>query len=361
MSRLISIGTASPEYPINQDIILEFMKEAYNEKTAVRKLNILFQSSGIHKRYSVLSDFDLSSPRQFFDKIPDVQERMSVFRSKALDLSLHAVDETFFNIQESIASWGITHLITVSCTGIYAPGLDSEIIEKLQIKRNIFHTALNFLGCNAIFPALKIADSIASSDVNARVLIVSVELCTLHFHARNLDDCLISNTIFGDGAAACLVVSDQIAAEHQYPGLHLRGSYSSLLETGKDLMGWNITPINFEMILNSQLPAFINDHIRQFLSDAEQSMGFKMNQINHYAIHPGGKRILDLIGGTIGLDKGLLQHSYTVLSEYGNMSSATILFVLRRIMDQRLNQNEHVFSMGFGPGISIDSIWFTYA
>ncbi len=361
MSRLISIGTASPEYQTNQNIILEFMKEAYNEKTANRKLNILFQSSGIHKRYSVLPDFDLSSSRKFFDKIPDVQERMSVFRSKALDLSLHAVNETFSNIQETIPSLGITHLITVSCTGIYAPGLDSEIIEKLQIKRNIFHTALNFLGCNAIFPALKIADSIASSDVNARVLIVSVELCTLHFHARDLDDSLISNTIFGDGAAACLVVSDQIAAENPYSGLHVRGFYSSLLETGKDLMGWNITPVNFEMILNAQLPAFLNDHIRQFLSDAEQSLRFKMNQINYYAIHPGGKRILDLIGGTMGLDAGKLQHSYTVLSEYGNMSSATILFVLRRMMLQGLKQNEHVFSMGFGPGICMDSIWFTYA
>jgi predicted naringenin-chalcone synthase len=361
MSRLISIGTASPEYPTMQDNILEFMKEAYNEKTANRKLNILFQSSGIQKRYSVLPDFKLSSPRQFFDKTPDVQERMSVFRSKALDLSLHAVNETFSNIREAANSWGITHLITVSCTGIYAPGLDSEMIEMLQIKRNIFHTALNFLGCNAVFPALKIADSIANSDINARILIVSVELCTLHFQARNIDDSLISNTIFGDGAAACLVVSDQTAVENHYAGLHLKGFYSSLLEKGKDLMGWNITPVNFEMILSAQLPTFINDHIRQFLCDAEQSLGLKINQINHFAIHPGGKRILDLIGGNMGLDKGELLHSYAVLSEYGNMSSATILFLLRRIIFQGLKQNEHVFAVGFGPGISMDSIGFTYA
>jgi predicted naringenin-chalcone synthase len=212
-----------------------------------------------------------------------------------------------------------------------------------------------------VFPALKIADSIARSEVNSRVLIVSVELCTLHFHARNTDDSLISNTIFGDGAAACLVVSDNYAMENQYAGLQLTSFYSSLFDAGKDLMGWNITPINFEMILSSTLPSFIHANIIQFLSEAGQSFGINLNSSDYFAIHPGGKRILDLIGGSMNLHEGALRHSYKVLNDYGNMSSATILFVIKDILKLGLKENEHIFSMGFGPGISIDSLWMTYA
>jgi predicted naringenin-chalcone synthase len=364
MGTIISIGTSVPQYSAKQSTILEFMKTAYNEATASRKLNILFHNSGINTRYSVLPDFgNNQTGNNFFDvnqQIPDVTQRTTAFKENAASLATAAMIVAFQKLNTSIADFKITHLITVSCTGIYAPGLGAELIEQLNLPDDIFHTAINFMGCNAAFPALNLADMITKTDEKAKVLVVCVELCTLHFQPAHNNDNLLANTVFGDGSAAAVVVSDKAAKENHQSGLSINGFYSLLLNKGKDLMGWNITPTNFEMVLDGGIPDFIGNEVNEIVTRAGEKFKTDPSAINKWAIHPGGKKILDSVKKQMQLSETDMQYSYKVLSDYGNMSSSTILFVLNEIMQAEHNDGETIFSIGFGPGLSIETALLTY-
>jgi predicted naringenin-chalcone synthase len=364
MSKIISIGTAVPQYGTQQSTILDFMQAAYNDETASRKLKILSIHSGINTRYSVVPDFDnIKSDYKLFDRnksTPTIEKRLKVFKENAVSLALEAIQNSLKKLEPTITGSEITHLITVSCTGLYAPGIDAEIIEQLDLPNDIFHVSINFQGCNAAFPALKIADMIAKTDKDAKVMIVCVELCTLHFQPKNDHDNLLSNTIFGDGAAAVIVVSDITAKENHQSGMAINGFYSLLLSKGKDLMGWNITPVNFEMILDASVPEFIGEELDDVVMKAGKKLNIAPSAIDKWAIHPGGKKILDVIKKQLQLNDTDLQYSYKVLAEYGNMSSPTILFVLNEIMQTEPKPNETIFSIGFGPGLNIETAKFTY-
>jgi predicted naringenin-chalcone synthase len=363
MSTIISIGTAVPKYIAKQSTILEFMKAAYNDETASRKLNILFHNSGIKTRYSVLPDFgDNLSGNSIFNvihQVPDVAQRLTVFKENAVNLAIDAISAAFQKLNTGIADFKISHLVTVTCTGIYAPGLGAELIEKLNLPADIFHTTINFMGCNAAFPALNLADMITKTDENAKVLIVCVELCTLHFQAVDNNDNLLANTIFGDGSAAAIVVSDRASKKNHQPGLSIKGFYSLLLYKGKGLMGWNITPVNFEMILDTCIPEFIGNEVNEIVLKATEKLKTEPSAIDKWAIHPGGKKILDSIKNQMQLSDSDMQYSYKVLSDYGNMSSPTILFVLNEIMEAEHTDGETIFSIGFGPGLSIETAFLT--
>jgi predicted naringenin-chalcone synthase len=364
MSTIISIGTAVPQYSAKQSTILEFMKTVYNDDTASRKLNILFHNSGINTRYSVVPDFgNNQSENNLFNvnqPVPDVQKRLNVFKENAVSLAISAMQNALQKLDTTISDFKITHLITVTCTGIYAPGIGAALIEQLELPEDIFHTAINFMGCNAAFPALNLADMITKTDENAKVLIVCVELCTLHFKAVDNNDNLLANTIFGDGSAAVVVVSDRAAKKNHQPGLSIKGFYSLLLYNGKSLMGWNITPENFEMVLDTGIPDFIGNEVDEIIMKASKKLKTDPSAIDKWAIHPGGKKILDSIKKQTKLSDSDMQYSYKVLSDYGNMSSPTILFVLNEIMQAVHTEGETIFSIGFGPGLSIETALLTY-
>lgn len=354
-----------PDNKTNQTEILEFMHAAYDNSVASRKLNVLFHNSGIHTRYSVIPDFDKSRKEHiFFNGTPstaNVEDRLNVFKERAIPLAIKAITNSFKNINTTIDKFGVTHLITVSCTGMCAPGIDAVLVEKLNLPKDIFHTSVNFMGCNAAFHALKIADMISKTDENAKVLIVCVELCTLHFQPKNNHDNLLSNTIFGDGAAAVIVTSDKHSSESKQKSLNINGFYSLLLDKGKDLMGWNITPVNFEMILDARIPGFIGEEVNTILKNATEKLKVSRESITNWAIHPGGKKIIDTIKDKLQLSDKDVQDSYRILDEYGNMSSPTILFVMNELMEKKNKQGETMFSIGFGPGLSIETALFTYA
>jgi predicted naringenin-chalcone synthase len=357
-SRIVAIGTAVPDYLTSQDTILHFMHREYQDATASRKLNILFHQSAIESRYSVVPDFSDTDERSLFPlshELPHVADRMEVYRKQSLPLAVKAVNAACTTIQSTVEEWGITHLITVTCTGIYAPGLDIELLQELNLPPDTFRTALNFLGCNAVFPALKIADSIVKSHTDAKVLVVSVELCTLHFRPKNDSDNLLSNTIFGDGAAALLMVSDAMAEHLHLKGFSLKGFLPVLLNRGKGLMGWNITSFNFEMILDSGVAEFLGEELDVLMKAVANKLHLTPQTIHHWAVHPGGKKILDTVQRGLQLRNNELKHSYEVLRNYGNMSSTTILFVLNELFKSNPQTGETIFALGFGPGISIET------
>jgi predicted naringenin-chalcone synthase len=356
-SKIISIGTAVPEHSSPQQNILEFMQKAYNNPLAGRKLQALFRTSGIEKRHSVVPDFGNGSPPSFFlhqHQQPHVQERMLQFGKHSVDLSVNAINETLG--QTAISPSEITHLITVTCTGLTAPGLNTEIINRLELNNDVQNTAINFIGCGAAFHGLKQADFIARAEKKAKVLVVCVELCTLHFQPKDTSDHLLSNTIFGDGAAVALVVP----GENTSKGFKIEGFYSVLLPAGESLMGWHVHPMGFEMILNAKLPAFIKTDIADIIDKASSHYHQEPSEIQHWAVHPGGKAILDKVGEALEFLNGEMEYSYNVLRNYGNMSSATILFVLKQIMEST-RPGEKTLAVGFGPGLTTETALFTYA
>jgi predicted naringenin-chalcone synthase len=356
-SQIKSIGIAVPEFKHQQNDILRFMSRiyAFNEKER-RTLKYLYHQSGIQSRYSVLSDYSeepagwtFYPPAENLEPFPSLEERMKIFNRHAVHISAAAIRnclENEMDIQE------ITHLITVTCTGLSAPGLDLQLMELLNLPKNIFRTSINFMGCYAAIHALKLADSLAQADTDAKILIVCTELCTLHFQQKATTDNITSSLLFGDGSAAVLITGGRSQSE----GFPLIGFYGEVMPKGKQDMSWQLSSKGFAMTLSSYVPSLIEEDFEKLVNQALANHGLTRDQITQWSIHPGGRKILEAIEKSLSLPKEKLETSYQILREYGNMSSATILFVLREILtDLKKTQNQKVFGAAFGPGLTMET------
>ena len=245
----------------------------------------------------------------------------------------------------------ITHLITVSCTGMSAPGLDLQVMELMGLPQNIYRTSVNFMGCYAAIHGLKIADAICRSEKNAKVMIVCTELCTLHFQKEPTVDSIASSLLFGDGAAAVLVTNN----EYNKKGLKLDQFYSEVITKGKKDMAWELSSSGFLMTLSGFVPELLEEDFNPLVTRALEKANVDRNEIAQWCIHPGGRRILDAIHRSLSFTNGDLRYSYETLKEVGNLSSATILFVLKKIMNSGLTSGQRVFGAAFGPGLTMET------
>ncbi len=357
MSQIKSIGTAVPQFKHQQDEILCFMSRVYafNEKER-RTLKYLYHQSGISSRYSVLSDYSQEPaawtfypPAENLEPFPSLEKRMEVFNGEAAGLSAIAIRNCLEN-QLDLSE--ITHLITVTCTGLSAPGLDLQLMELLSLPNNIFRTSVNFMGCYAAIHALKLADALCYADPSAKVLIVCTELCTLHFQQKATTDHITSSLLFGDGSAAVLVTGDG----DQTGGFPLLGFYGEVMPRGKRDMSWELSSTGFEMTLSGYIPDLIEEDFEKLVNHALAKQGITPEEITHWSIHPGGRKILEAIEKSLSLPKEKLDVSYQVLRDYGNMSSPTILFVLKDIL-KRLDKmkEQKIFGAAFGPGLTMET------
>ena len=362
-SYLGAIGTANPVHRIAQPQIADFMAQAleFGEQDT-RKLRALYRVSGIEHRYSVLPDYGRPNGEYTFfpntptlEPFPSVGQRMAVYRREALPLATEAVRDCLRQVPDVVPA-SITHLVTVSCTGMYAPGLDIELVQALGLRPDVRRTCVNFMGCYAAVNAVKLADAFCRADAEARVLIVSVELCTLHFQKSPEEDHLISNALFGDGAAACLVLGRPLPNEA--PSLALTAFHCGLEPDGHDDMAWHINDFGFEMTLSSYVPKLIQRGIRKLTDGLLASLPVQLADIRHFAIHPGGRKILETIETELGLTRNDNRHAYRVLRDYGNMSSATVLFVLRDVLAAATpaDHGAPVLSFAFGPGLTMEAM-----
>lgn len=361
MSYITAIETAVPEFCHTQEAIISFYENSTNDLYIRRKIRAVAHKAEVDTRYSVLSDFSgTPDSHTFFSKNkelepePNLSQRMACYRVEALQLALKAIKK-IKNLNDIKSS--ITHIITVTCTGLFTPGLDVEIIRELELKPTTQRSSINFMGCNAAILALNSANSICNSIPNSKVLIVCVELCTIHFQKNYSDDYILSTALFSDGCAALLVESNDSDLQY-YKGLQI-GSFNSLLiHKGNKEMAWQITEKGFIMNLTSYVSELINGSMKEFLT----SLSINKSSINHWAIHPGGKRILDDFSKALSLDKSVLRQSYDVLKKHGNMSSATILFVLKQVIEsnENIKKGETIFTAAFGPGLSIETMQLQY-
>ncbi len=352
-SSIVGIGVANPGDPIDQATIANFMKSAHRlDEQEARKLNFLYKKSGINTRHSVLKDFEKTDYQDytFFPKsenlepFPGTKARMEIFKSHAAALCEEAVRDCLSNLQVSPNE--ITHLILVSCTGMVAPGVELELMRRLQMANTAERYCLHFMGCYAAFTGLKLADKIIRAEPQAKVLLVAVELCTIHFQKEFTEDNLLANSLFADGAAAALVVKSQ-------QGLNLKSYLSQVLWEGESDMAWNIGDFGFEMRLSKYIPGLLDGGIQSLKEVFEER--FSLSKVRNFAIHPGGKQILQKVQQAFGIPDEANRHALEVLRNFGNMSSATILFVLQRLLhDDQIGGD--ILALGFGPGLTLETL-----
>jgi predicted naringenin-chalcone synthase len=356
LSKIISIGLALPPYKHKQDDILKFMQLVYAMNNADnRKLKYLYHHSGIDHRYSVIPDYsrevinwEFYPQTENLEPFPSLEQRISLFNKSAGPLSVTAIQECIHGL---INGNEITHLITVSCTGMSAPGLDLQVMELMDLPKNIYRTSVNFMGCYAAIHGLKIADAICRSEKDAKVMIVCTELCTLHFQKEPTVDSIASSLLFGDGAAAMLVTNN----EYNKKGLKLDQFYSEVITKGKKDMAWELSSSGFLMTLSGFVPELLEEDFNPLVTRALEKANVERKEIAQWCIHPGGRRILDAIHRSLSFTNGDLKYSYETLKEVGNLSSATILFVLEKIMSSGLTSGQKVFGAAFGPGLTMET------
>lgn len=357
-----SIATGVPEQYYTQSFLRDRMKEYLSDNRSTQHIiHRIYSGSGIEKRHSVINDFNSNGdPRLFFEtdgslSIPSTGTRNTLYASRAKELFV-SVAQQLLEQQNSFSKNDITHVITVSCTGFFAPEPAYEIVKKLHLSPSTQRYHLGFMGCFAAFPALKMAKSFCDADPNATVMVICLELCTLHFQNSQKTDHLISGSVFADGAAGALV-SDRNPDSAAFELNHFA---TAIAEDSESDMAWTIGDTGFEMILSTYVPQIIEANLQQSIRPLFEAYDITVDDIRHWAVHPGGRAILDKIETNLNLDSGQLQSSRKVLSDYGNMSSATVLFVLKHLLEQPAEADqESTLAMAFGPGLTIESGLFT--
>lgn len=355
----IETGVPDTEYP--QDYIRDLMKDLVSDKEITKRIiHRIYSQSGIEKRHSVIRNFEpIEGPRQFFQSengklvMPSTKRRNEIYTQESRKLYSDIARRSIENCP-GIELDDITHVITVSCTGFYAPGPDFYIVKDLALPMTTQRYHIGFMGCYATFPALKMAKQFCEADPEAVVLIVSLELCTLHLQFREEPDFLISASLFADGGGGA-VVSARQPDDFQH-ALKMEGFSTCITPDGEEGMAWTIGNNGFDMVLSTYIPKIIESNLQSALLPLLNSLKVSRDEIDLWAIHPGGRAILDKIQKGLELTDAQVTVSREILRDYGNMSSATILFVLREMLKRKPEkQNEKIYAMAFGPGLTIES------
>lgn len=266
----------------------------------------------------------------------------------------------------------ITHLVTVSCTGFKAPGIDIELIERLDLPRTVERTHIGFMGCHGALNGLRVASALAAANPDACVLLCAIELCSLHYYYSWEPQKLIANALFADGAAALVGTADQDFRSLAdfgnlgHPGQngkspaigrsnnwHVRASGSCVFPNSADAMTWTVGDHGFEMTLSRRVPELIQANLQPWLTKWLAKHDLTIDSIASWAVHPGGPKILDAVEEALNLGKEATQFSRQVLAEHGNMSSPTILFILQHMQEQ--NASRPCVALGFGPGLTVEA------
>ena len=358
MSHLLSISTAVPEHSTPQHKTARFMRNVASHTTGMdhdhpmlQKLQRFYDKSGIERRYSVLEDYTKDDPEAFefygknwnLDPFPTTAQRMQQYKRHAVPLAVRAGRQALKDA--GVSPQEVTHLIMTTCTGFFAPGPDVLVAKHLELRSSVQRLQIGFMGCYAGFNGMRQAAAILAYDPKAVVLQVCVELCTLHYQ-RDADlDSIVANCLFADGCAAAVWGGPERA---QGAIAHLVDFGSEVDDDSLDDMKWDIGDHGFRMGLSPQVPKTIERELRGFV----QSLS-ALGDVDLWAVHPGGRAILDAARDALELDESQLEVARGVLRDFGNMSSATIFFVLSRILS-RATPDQRVMALGFGPGLTLE-------
>jgi predicted naringenin-chalcone synthase len=362
---ILSIGTAVPQARVSQSAARDvFAAQPGLSRIARRLIHAAFDASAIDQRHTVLSDLaafaagDSAAGRVSISPTdeggtilaPSTGARNDAYIRLAPALFAEAAASAMAGA--SVAPDEVTHVVTVSCTGMFAPGPDFRLVKDLGLSPAVERYHIGFMGCAAALPGLRAAARICAAQPDAVVLVVAAELCTLHIRSSDDPQQIVAASVFADGAAAAVVSAQP---RHDGPRLALDRFGTVLTSEGESDMVWTIGDEGFDMVLTAEVPRIIGREIRgavtDFLGPDEPAV---------WAVHPGGRSVLDRVESGLELDPSALEASRSVLRTHGNMSSATILFILRDLLnDERLTGGSRVLALAFGPGLTVESALIT--
>ncbi|OII38361.1 naringenin-chalcone synthase [Curtobacterium sp. MMLR14_010] len=349
-----AIGTAVPATTLQQDAVRDlFSAQPGLGRLGSRIVPAAFDASAVEHRHTVLDELDATAAAGAFRDAdgllhsPSTGTRNDRYRELAPALYVESARDALERAGVDAAD--VTHVVTVSCTGFTQPGPDLAIVTELGLRRTVFRHHIGFMGCCAAFPALRSAAAFAEADPTAVVLVVCAELCTLHVRASNDPDQIVANSVFGDGAAAAVVTADG-------PGLRLDAFATTVVPEGASEMAWNIGDEGFEMVLSTAVPKLVGATVAEAVGPL---LDGPAADVPVWAVHPGGRAILDRTQDALGLPDSAMVSSRAVLRDHGNMSSATVLFVLRHALDAGIEDGTPVVALAFGPGLTVESAALT--
>lgn len=344
------IGTAVPPFDAHWKFV-DYARRLLSTQAARQLFLRMAERGQIDHRYSFLQP----SPDErgidvegFYQagRFPDTSARMCFFERHAPTLAVQALREIdFCNFKDQV-----THLIVACCTGFYAPGLDIDIVNHFELKPTVERTIIGFMGCYSSITALKLARHIVRSDPHAKVIVINIELCTIHL--QEIDDLeqILCFYLWGDGCSTCLVSAEP-------SGIELQSFHSTVIDHAADQMTWRIGCQGFDMTLSGKVPLTLTQALPRNIGSILG--GRSISDVELWAVHPGGRSILDAIGAAIDLDEKALDCSREVLRKFGNMSSATVPFVLKTMLDRKLKGLG--CGMAFGPGLTAETMIFELA
>ena len=345
------IATAVPPHDVHKAFI-DFTANLLTEGTPRKLFRRMARLSAIESRYSFVNPIPADDglwrdEEQVYvpGDFPPTARRMQLFERFAPLLAHCALDRLALTPEQRR---DITHVIVTSCTGLYAPGLDFEVVSHLGLSPSVERTMIGFMGCYAAINALKSAHHIVRSEPDAQVLILNLELCTLHFQETHELEQVLSFLVFADGCAASLVSA-------QPHGLAIDSFLAVQIPATSHLITWRIGELGFDMHLSGEVPGEIGRALKE--SGTEITRGQAPESIGLWAVHPGGRSILDSVEKGLGLNADALACSRNVLARYGNMSSATVMFVLQQIAE-RAQPGQTGCAMSFGPGLTAETMLF---
>ena len=342
------VATAVPRHDVHDAFVVfaERMLADPRLRTIFRRM---VSRADIVHRYSFLNpekasgQFSSHDAHDFYrpGDFPSTARRMELFEQSAPVLMRTAVDQLELSEKERS---GVTHVLVTCCTGLYAPGLDFEIVDHLGLSASVERTMIGFMGCYAAINALKLARHIVRSDPKASVLMVNLELCTLHFQETQELERVLSFLVFADGAAASLITANE-------RGFALDSFKALMVPRTREMITWTIGGLGFDMFLSGKIPAELSQALQGSELMAER------DDIELWGIHPGGRSILDAVESGLELPTDALADSREVLSSFGNMSSATVMFVLQQML-RRAQPGQRGCAMSFGPGLTAETMRF---
>ena len=359
MLHLSGLGTAVPPRVLDQTEAAEWSPAfCAADVRQARALRMLYRRSGVETRNTVVLKADEGTLQERVplypvaigpsDRGPTTGRRMAVYEAEAPGLAEAAARKALEDA--SVPAGAISHLVTVSCTGFFSPGLDATLIDALELPRTVHRTHVGFMGCHGALNGLRVAASQAW-EAEARVLLCAVELCSLHFAYGWNSEMVVANTLFADGAAAVVGVPTR---NGRNPGWSVKAQGTFLMPASGDAMSWRIGDHGFRMTLSAEVPELIRTNLGAWLGDWLKHQGLRVEDVGSWAVHPGGPRIMDAVEGALALVPGTLDVSREVLRGHGNMSSPTVLFVLERL--KNAGAQLPCVALAFGPGLVVEAM-----
>lgn len=351
MSQVVSVGTADILFSFSQSEVKQFAKELFTEnRQYINRMLGVFDNSLIETRHFV-------HPRKWFETPKDFVQRSESFLKNSLLLSKSAIQDCLKKARANMND--IDHIIFVTSTGISTPSIDAYLINELEVDPHIKRTPIWGLGCVGGAVGLSRAMEYTKAFPKSAVIVIALEICSLAFHREDYSKSnLVSLALFSDGAAAAIVSGE----EHKLSDtsqLTLRNSLSTTYRDSLGVMGWEVVNDGFKAIFSKDIPTIVRKEVKSNIEELLNRNNLSISDLKHFAVHPGGAKVLLEYEEALGLPEGTFRHSRKVLKEHGNMSSPTVLYVLKEIIEEaKFNKGEHGIISALGPGFSSELILF---